>query len=352
MASASRRSFLAASSAALVAGCSCGESDEDPAATEAIGAEAGRLYSFQEPHMGTLFTLRVWVPDDGEQTVEALTAVSRAGFDRVAAINAICSDYLVESELNTLSAAPAGEPVAVSSELLDVLQRCQHLFEVSDGAFDPTVGPMVRLWRRSRRSNQLPTEVQIAGAKARTGMEKVTIDSAASTVTKSVEGMVFDLGGIAKGYAADAVLAILHEAGYQRALVAASGDIALGEPPPGEVGWAVGLDTMEMAKAGDTSFRLATAAVSTSGDTQRYLEIDGQRYSHIVDKSTGLGLTERIAVSVIAKDATTTDSYATAVSLLGLERGMKLIEATDGVECRIVTAEMEVHRSSGFPEGE
>jgi thiamine biosynthesis lipoprotein len=166
--------------------------------------------------------------------------------------------------------------------------------------------------------------------------------------------MVLDLGGIAKGYAADEALQILKDGGFPISLVAASGDIALGNPPPGKKGWSIGLETLEMAEPGEAAFELANAAVSTSGDTQRFLVIGEKRYSHIVDKETGLGLTDRIGVSVIAPDATTSDSYATAVSILGRMRGMQLIESTAGLECRIVTVDdegnSEIFLSSGYPE--
>ena len=305
--------------------------------------------------MGTLFTIRVYqvhsktVPG----TLKDCTRYTRKAFDRIAELNGIFSDYLVESELSKLSRAPANEAIPVSDELLDVLLRAEELSNKSDGAFDITVGPMIRLWRRARKAGKLPTEVQISGAKDRTGFEKLVIDPKAKTVTKKVEDMVLDLGGIAKGYAADEALRILREGGFHSALVAASGDIALGDPPPERKGWAVGLETLEMKQPGETGFELANAAVSTSGDTQRFLIIDGRRYSHIVDKNTGLGLTERIAVSVVAPNATTSDSYATAVSIMGKSAGMALIEATPNVECRIVTVDESgkatEHFSSGFP---
>jgi thiamine biosynthesis lipoprotein len=325
-------------------------------------SDSGEILTFQEPHMGTLFTIRIWVPKNelnrvpsGTQqgTIADCTLLSQRAFDRVAKLNRIFSDYLVESEVSQLSKAPANQAIPVSDELFDILQQGQKLSELSDGAFDVTIGPMVRLWRRVRKSRELPTDVQIAGAKARTGFEKLVLDPKAKTVTKTVDQMVIDLGGIAKGYAADEALRILKQGGYPVALVAASGDIALGDPPPGKKGWSVGLETLEMAAPGEAGFELANAAVSTSGDTRRFLLINGQRYSHIVDKQTGLGLTDRIAVSVIAPDATTSDSYATAVSILGKERGMQLIESTPGIEGRLVTVDAEgkakVYFSSGYP---
>jgi len=332
----------------------------EPPAPE--NSASGEMLTFQEPHMGTLFTIRVWVPGAGpnrvksaiqQGTIDDCTLLSRRAFDRVAELNGIFSDYLVDSEVGRLSKAPPHVPVPVSDDLLALLQQSQKLAVLTDGAFDVTIGPMIRLWRRARKDQRLPSEIQIAGARERTGYEKLIIDSAARTVTKTVHHMVLDFGGIAKGYAADEALRILREGGYPIALVAASGDVALGDAPPGKTGWSVGLETLEMAAPGEAGFPLANSAVSTSGDTQRFLMIDGKRYSHIVDKRTGLGLTDRIAVSVIAPTAALSDGYATAVSVLGREKGLALIESTPGLACRIVTVDetgkSSVYLSSGFP---
>ena len=319
---------------------SCGGSG-DTVDEVAEASEKGELYVLQEPHMGTLFTIKLWLPGEGKDELEKASRVGRAAFDRIAKLNGLFSDYLLDSELSRLSRAPAGEAIPVSDELFDILRRSGDLFEASDGAFDVTVGPLIRLWRRSRKAGELPTAIQIEGARARIGFDKLTLDPGTRTVTKAVGDMVLDLGGIAKGYAADEALRILREGGYSRALVAASGDIALGDPPPGAEGWKVALETMEMAEPGEAALELSRAAVSTSGDTQRYLLIDGRRYSHIVDKNTGIGLTERISVTVTAPNATISDSYATAVSLLGVERGLALIEKTEGLECRIVSLDGE-----------
>ena len=149
--------------------------------------------------------------------------------------------------------------------------------------------------------------------------------------------MQLDLGGIAKGYAADAGLAVLKSHGVTRALVAASGDIAAGDPPPGQRGWRVGIGALEgtdnrLAK----TILLQNGAVSTSGDAEQFVEIEGRRYSHIVDPRTGIGLTERLQVTVIAQRASDTDRFATAVSVLGVKRGLYLVEAQPGMAAVIL----------------
>ena len=314
-----------------------------------------QLYTWKEPHMGTEFTIRVWA-EEGQ--VEDLTLLTRKAFARVAELNQALSDYLPESELNEFAKAPSGQPIPVSEDLFTLFVKSGKLTEETGGAFDITAGPLIRLWRIGRKNQALPTPEQIASAKARTGFHHLELDAANRTILKKIDGMLFDLGAIAKGYAADAALAILKEGGFPQSLVAASGDIAVGEAPPGEDGWRIGIETLEVGHAAKDleTVTLVNQAISTSGDTRRYLEIDGVRYSHIVSTKTGLGLTDRIGASVIGPDATTTDSYATAVVLLGTKEGLQFIENQRGIECQIVTLrdDREVFtRSDGFlkPQG-
>src|SRR5205823_2176384 len=133
------------------------------------------------------------------------------------------------------------KPIEVSPELLFVLSRAQALSKQSDGAFDVTVGPLVQLWRKARRTKRRPAPADIEAARKLVGYERVRIDAERKTVELQLAGMRLDLGGIAKGYAADEALKALKKHGLSRALVAAAGDIAAGDPPPGQAGWRVGL---------------------------------------------------------------------------------------------------------------
>lgn len=317
-----------------------------PAATA-----ADQLYTFRAPAMGTEFTIRVWAEQD---RINDLTHLSQRAFDRISELNQICSDYLPESELNQLAQAPLDSAASVSRDLYSIFEKAGQLTSASNGAFDVTAGPLIRLWRISRKTGRLPTDEQRLSALARTGFGHLTLDPDQQTITMHRDGMLFDLGGIAKGYAADAILKMMKDAGFPRALVAASGDIVVGDPPPGEPGWRVGIEALDIHQDTSTMMTvlLANQAISTSGDARQYLELDGVRYSHIVSTRTGLGLTERIAATVIAPDATTSDSHATAVVLLGGKHGLQFIRNQRGIECRIVTQSEFGERiicSAGFP---
>jgi thiamine biosynthesis lipoprotein len=344
--------------AALLAGLTafaagCREATPPPGEPPAGGESA--LHTFQQAHMGTQFTIRVWAGPD--RTAAAQSAVADA-FARIAALERVFSDYQVDSEVVTLAARPVGEAVPVSADLFTLLSRTQTLSRETGGAFDVTIGPMVRLWRQARKDHRLPSPERIAQARERTGWQKLELDPETPAVRLRAAHMQLDFGGIAKGYAADEALQILKQQGFTRALVAASGDIVLGDPPPDREAWKVGIRSLDVEGADSPTtltgrVPLVRAAISTSGDTQQAVTIDGIRYSHIVDPRTSLGLTHRIAATVIGPDATTTDSLATTVCLLGREKGLAFIESKPGVECLILEAdeagEITETRSSGFP---
>jgi thiamine biosynthesis lipoprotein len=198
-----------------------------------------------------------------------------------------------------------------------------------------TLGPVTLLWREARQQHRLPAPDSLRTALQSSGYRKLHLKGATRTVMLDQEGMRLDLGGIAKGYAADQALAILAELGIRRALVAASGDLAIGDPPPGRKGWTVGIDSPDPRPAAFARvLDLCNAAVSTSGDSSQNLEDAGVRYSHIIDPSNGIGLTRPIAVTVVARQGIDADSWSTALSVLGPKRGAALIEKHPGLAAR------------------
>jgi thiamine biosynthesis lipoprotein len=269
----------------------------------------------------------------------AANRAARAAYERIKQLDGIMSDYDPESELMRLClTAGQGKAVPVSRDLLTVLSRAQDVSEKSDGTFDVSVGPVVKLWRRARKSGALPSAEEIARARELVGYRKIQIDADAGTVMLLKAGMQLDLGGIGAGYAVDKALKVLKDHGITSALVDASGDIGVSDAPPGKTGWRIGVAPLEPEGEPSRYLLLKHAAVTTSGDAFQFVEIEGKRYSHIVDPRTGLGLTERSSVTVIARDCTTADSYTKAVMLLGRERGFKLIEATPDAAAIVVRA--------------
>lgn len=256
----------------------------------------------------------------------AAEAGASAAFDEIGRLEEVMSDYRADSELSRLCAAAGAPAVPVSADLYAVLDAAQRLAAATDGAFDVTAGPMARLWRESRRAGLLPSGADLVHARARVGREKMSLDPAGRTVRLAVPGMQLDLGGIGKGYAAQAATGVLRGRGLPRCLVSLAGDIVVGDPPPGEPGWTIGAPLMPGGRV-----VLANAAASTSGGTEQFVDIGGVRYSHIVDPRTGLGLTTRAGVTVVARTGTESDSLATAICVAGLFKGAELVRGRGGV---------------------
>jgi thiamine biosynthesis lipoprotein len=303
-----------------------------------LAAEAPPHLAYTQPTMGTLFRIELYAENNDKDKATIERAVA-AAFKRIDDLNAIASDYLPESELSRLNREPANKPIKVSADLYTLLAKSLETARLTDGAFDVTATYAIQQWRRAKRQKQLPTPEQTQKAIAMTDWRALQLNEAARTVTKLKDGLLIDLGGIGKGYAADAALTVLKSHGITRALVAGSGDLAIGDAPPGQVGWDIALRTFERPEDKDTLIHvtLANCGCSTSGDLHQFLELDGKRYSHIVNPRTGLGLTERIACSVIAPDATTADALATALCVLGPEKGLALSKKTPNLHLRFTT---------------
>jgi FAD:protein FMN transferase len=296
-----------------------------------VPAELHR-YEAVEPHMGTL--VRITVYTSGEPSARD---AFRAAFDRIRDLDGILSDYRPDSELNHITKAAVGRAVPVSEDLFAVLRASQDLAEATGGAFDITQGPVVRLWREARKTARVPDPAALAEAARRSGFRKLHLDAAHRTVTLDVAGMALDVGAIGKGYAASEAIEVLGGLGVRSALVAVSGDLAFSEAPPGQRGWRIAVHSGDPpAVSVPDMLELTNAAVSTSGNSEQHVDIDGRRYSHIIDPSSGMGLVNDITVTVIARHGLHADGLDTAISVLGPDRGLALIESRPDAAALII----------------
>ena len=223
-----------------------------------------------------------------------------------------------------------------------ILLYAQQLAGESDGAFDVTVGPMTRLWRWAMRRGELPSDSRLGAARSSVGHRKLVVDGDGSCVRLTVPEMQLDLGGIAKGFAADEMLSALSSWGVTSALVDAGGDIVVGDAPTDAVAWMID------ARAVDAQGRLAwqnlpltSSAIASSGDRHRYLVANGIRYSHLLNPKTGLGLTQRREVTVVAPTGIAADALASAISVMG-EEGLSLADRP-GYGARMIVADGQDH---------
>jgi thiamine biosynthesis lipoprotein len=285
-----------------------------------------------EPHMGTLVRVTVFARDDA-----SAKRAFRAAFDRIGDLDRTLSDYRPDSELNGITRIGVGRAVRVSRDLFAVLEASQQLAEATDGAFDVTQGAVIRLWREARKTGRLPDAGALRDAAARSGYRKLHLDSGHRTVAVDVAGLSLDVGAIGKGYAASEALDAIGGTGVRHALVAVSGDLAFSQAPPGQRGWRIGVHSEAPSITPVPQvLELSNAAVSTSGSSEQYLAVDGRRYSHVIDPSSGLGLVGDVTVTVIARHGLEADGLDTAVSVLGPRRGLALIESRAGAAALVI----------------
>lgn len=305
-------------------------------------------FSQTQPHMGSTVTIVVHAPDE----TTAKQAMKK-GFARIEQLNAIFSDYVHDSECLTLSRqSPTKDPVTISQDMAELLNTSIHLSKASDGAFDVTVGPLTKLWRKFRRKKELPTDIILETALAATGYQRLHLERATKTVKLTVAGMKLDFGGIAKGYAADQALVAVQQNGCKAALVNAGGDIAIGDAPEGKRGWRIGVAPLKPKSPPSKILELKNCGVATSGDAWQFLEIDGERYSHILDPRTGWAVKKRCSVTVIAPTCTQADGLASAVTVLPSEMGLELVSEFDA-SCFVIEnqdGKPNTYQSSTFPE--
>jgi len=269
-------------------------------------------HHYQQAMMGTKFSITLYAPDTPQGKSRADQAAETA-FQLARDVNTACSDYDVTSELMQLNDAPARQAISLSPLLFDVLTAALEIARKTNGAYDPTLGHHSYNWRMARKKGVLPSQEKIALAKAGSGWNHLQLNVENHTATKQIDPMRLDLGGIAKGYAAEKMMRILQEQHLSRASVTAGGEVRLGDPPPGEDGWKITLKTLDAShQLSPKTITLSNCAISTSGDLHQSIQIAGQRYSHIVDPATGLGLITRVSATIIGKDATLTDALATA----------------------------------------
>lgn len=296
-----------------------------------IFAQSLERHEFSSSQMGTEFRIVLYAKD----SLQAADA-AQAAFRRIDKLNTVLSDYDSESELSRLSAtAGSSAKVAVSDDLWAVLQAAQQVARASKGAFDISVGPLTKLWRRAFRQQQFPKREDLQEAQKRVNYRWIKLYANSQSVQLKKPEMRLDLGGIAKGYAVDEAVKTLRQHGLHQIMVDGGGDIYVAEAPPGKSGWTIERPFLQNGEVASEVIEVVNTALATSGDTYRYLEWNGLRYSHLINPRTGLGLTNRRLVTVTAPTCTIADALASACSVMQKEKALKLA-ASYKAEARIL----------------
>ena len=290
--------------------------------------------------MGTRVAVEVWHED-----AAAATAAIDAVIAEMRRIDALMSHYKPDSQLSRINREAAGSPVAVEPELAALIARSLEFSRMSDGAFDISYASVGYLYEY--RERRRPDEPEILAALPAVNWRLIDVDLQASTVRFHKDGMRIDLGGIAKGYAVDQGIAILRGRGISHGSVTAGGDSRvlgdrIGRP------WVVGIRHPDDASRVIARIPLEDAAISTSGDYERYFDEDDVRYHHIINPRTGKSAAGVRSVTVIGPEAILTDGLSTSLFVLGPERGLALIDGMEDVDAVIVRDDGRVFYSKGL----
>ncbi len=288
--------------------------------------------------MGTLVEISVVGRDEDK----AAAAINDA-FAEMERVEKLMSRWIPESEVSRINRWAGVRPVKVSTEVREVIQRAGEISKASGGYFDISVGGLLDLWGFEGSGGRVPAKVEIEQALGSVGYGAIHMDEEASTVELR-RGMRIDLGGIAKGYAVDRAYEVLTSRGYGNVIVNAGGDMRVGGRKP-KGPWVIGIQDPRDRSRILASLDVGDISVATSGDYERYFEADGVRYHHLLDPFTGYPARQCRSVTILAKDAVTADALATAVFVMGPEKGLRLIEAMEGVEALIVSADGKIIQS-------
>jgi len=296
--------------------------------------------SGHRPVMGTFADVIALAPD----LHTAKDAVEKA-FEEFEKVEKLASYYRTDSQINRINQNACKQPVKMSDDIFEVIQKAIKFSELTNGAFDITVAPLVELFKRAEDTNSLPQKNEIEDARSKVGFQKLILDTENKTIRFSVEGMRIDLGGIAKGYAIDTAVEAMKQAGAAGGMVDIGGDIRVfGNPPNGRDCWLISLQNPDTPKTDISKdnyllvLKLNNTAVATSGDYRRFYFIKGQKFSHIFDTHTGYSANKLSSVSIITENAAKADALATAVSVMGKDKGLNLIEKLPQAEAILLSS--------------
>jgi len=262
-----------------------------------------------------------------------LPGIVDAAFDEVDRIDRLMSHYKPESPLSRLNREAAGGPVAVDPELFGLIAESLRYSRESDGAFDITVGPLMKAWGFFRGGGRVPGSEELAELRLRVGYAHVVLDPAQKTIRFDRPGVELDLGGIAKGYAVDRVVQLLRRRQVPAALVSAGGSTVFGlGAPPGQTAWEVGVQDPVDPEAVALTVRLKDRALSVSGSYEKSFEKDGVRYSHIMDPRTARPVQGVLSVAVLTDSGTAGDALDDAFFVQGIPRSRAYLERLPATE--------------------
>jgi thiamine biosynthesis lipoprotein len=291
--------------------------------------------------MGTVIEITLIADDE-----EAANKASLQAFQEIKRIETLMSPWLDSSDVTRINRSAGKERVKVSPETFEVIQKAQEISELSEGGFDITIGPLTELWREARKKTIPPSIEDVKEKLGLVNFKNIETDQEGKVFLKK-KGMAIDLGGIAKGYAVDRAFELLKSLGYRNLIVNAGGDLRVGGLKNNQP-WSIGIQNPRESQKILARIPVSDMAVTTSGDYEKYFIYQGKRYHHIFNPKDGFPTDDCQSVTIVTKDCITADGLATAVFVLGAEKGYSLCQKLDGVDCIIVDKEGKIIISPGL----
>ena len=309
---------------------------------QACGQSNTPLETINGRTMGTTYTLKFTYNQQSSESTPTRAQIEEAIQDELVQINALMSTYIEDSELSLLNKAPANTPFEVSDQTAFVINEALRINTLSEGMLDITVGPLVNLWGFGPQSRPeiLPSKEDLALISRYVGVDKFSIKG--NVVKKAHSKVYIDLSTIAKGYAVDRLALILEKRGITNYLVEIGGEMRLSGTKPNNQQWLVAIEKPSTTeRSAQSVISIGNNAIASSGDYRNYFEDEGVRYSHLIDPSTGAPIQHNlVSVSVVAKSCMTADGLATALIVLGKERGFTIAEKNN-IAALFITKEGE-----------
>ncbi|HIF14846.1 MAG TPA: FAD:protein FMN transferase [Bacteroidetes bacterium] len=293
--------------------------------------------------MGSKFEIAA-IHDNERFALKVIDSVNK----EIVRIEALISSWKVNSQTSLINANAGIAPVIVDTELFNLIKRAKKISVLTQGAFDISYASMDKVWKFDRRVSQMPTEDAIKASVAKINHEKIILNEIDLSVFLKDKGMRIGFGAIGKGYAANKARHLMIEMGIENGMLNAGGDLIAWGGGINNEKWKVGIADPKKQAGFISWLEIEDQAIVTSGDYERYLTIDGVRYSHIIDPRTGYPAKEIKSVTVICPDAELADGLATSVFVLGVKDGLKLIDQMIGFECIIVDDKDEFITSKGI----
>jgi thiamine biosynthesis lipoprotein len=300
-----------------------------------LSANPCHFFKYHQVAMGTVIEITLIGDDEEAANKGALQA-----FQEIKRIEALMSPWLESSDVTRINRSAGREWVGVSPETMEVIKKAQEISKLSEGGFDITVGPLTELWRRAREKKIPPSPEEVKEKLDLVNFKNIEMNREGKVFSKK-KGMALDLGGIAKGYAVDRGFDILRSLGYRNLIVNAGGDLRVGGTKNNQP-WSIGIQNPRESQKILKRIPVTDMAVATSGDYEKFFTYEDKRYHHIFNPRDGFPAEGCQSVTVVAKDCITADALATAVFVLGPEKGYALCQKFDAVECLIVDKEGKI----------